>query len=79
MGIKQLYNDNLWKLPNKYEDVSIMNIVILALKVESNCALGNLCLLDNVILCTINFLNIRTSKEFVVITLKFELCGPTTE
>ena len=24
MGIKQLYNDNLRKLPNKYGDVSIM-------------------------------------------------------
>ena len=24
MGIKQLYNDNLWKLPNKYGDVSVM-------------------------------------------------------
>ena len=27
----------------------------------------------------INFLNIRTSKKFVVITLKFELCGSTIE
>ena len=26
---------------------------------------------------TINFLNIRTPKKFVVITLKFELCGST--
>ena len=24
---------------------------------------------------TVNFLNIRTPKQFVVITLKFELCG----
>ena len=24
MGIKQLYNDNLRKLPNEYRDVSIM-------------------------------------------------------
>ena len=24
--------------------------------------------------CTINFLNIRTPKKFVVITLKYELC-----
>ena len=24
MGIKQLYKDNLRKLPNKYEDVSVM-------------------------------------------------------
>ena len=24
MGIKQLYNDNLRKLPNKYGDVSVM-------------------------------------------------------
>ena len=24
MGIKQLYNDNLWKLPNEYGDVSVM-------------------------------------------------------
>ena len=28
---------------------------------------------------TINFLNIRTPKTFVVITLKFELCGSTIE
>ena len=26
MGIKQLYNDNLRKLPNKYGDVSVMLI-----------------------------------------------------
>ena len=25
MGIKQLYNDNLWKLPNEYGDVSVMS------------------------------------------------------
>ena len=25
MGIKQLYNDNLRKLPNKYGDVSVMS------------------------------------------------------
>ena len=24
MGIKQSYNDNLWKLPNEYGDVSVM-------------------------------------------------------
>ena len=24
MGIKQLYNDNLWKLPNEYGDVSVI-------------------------------------------------------
>ena len=29
--------------------------------------------------CTVNFLNIRTPKTFVVITLKFELCGSTIE
>ena len=28
---------------------------------------------------TVNFLNIWTPKEFVVITLKFELCGSTIE
>ena len=26
MGIKQLYNDNLRKLPNEYGDVSVMKI-----------------------------------------------------
>ena len=30
-------------------------------------------------ICTVNFLNIRTPKTFVVITLKFELCGSTIE
>ena len=33
----------------------------------------------NVRFSTINFLNIRTLKKFVVITLKFELCGSTIE
>ena len=28
---------------------------------------------------TVNFLNIWTPKKFVVITLKFELCGSTIE
>ena len=28
---------------------------------------------------TVNFLNIRTPKKFVVITLKIELCGSTIE
>ena len=28
---------------------------------------------------TVNSLNIRTPKKFVVITLKFELCGSTIE
>ena len=28
---------------------------------------------------TVNFLNIRTPKTFVVITLKFEICGSTIE
>ena len=28
---------------------------------------------------TVNSLNIRTLKRFVVITLKFELCGSTIE
>ena len=28
---------------------------------------------------TVNFLNIRTPKHFVKITLKFELCGSTIE
>ena len=28
---------------------------------------------------TVNFLNIRTLKKFVAITLNFELCGSTIE
>ena len=31
------------------------------------------------VLITVNFLNIQTPKKFVVITLKFELCGSTIE
>ena len=31
----------------------------------------------NLSLITVNFLNIWTPKKFVVITLKFELCGST--
>ena len=35
MGIKQLYNDNLRKLPNEYGDVSVMlNIYILGVFTE---------------------------------------------
>ena len=33
------------------------------------------CIITN--LFTVNFLNIRTPKNFVVITLKLELCGST--
>ena len=29
MGIKQLYNDNLWKLPNEYGDVSVMGLRVI--------------------------------------------------
>ena len=32
MGIKQLYNDNLRKLPNKYGDVSVMYSHLLSLR-----------------------------------------------
>ena len=28
MGIKQLYNDNLRKLPNEYGDVSVMGVIM---------------------------------------------------
>ena len=35
MGIKQLYNDNLRKLPNEYGDVSVMcNLTAVYLKVS---------------------------------------------
>ena len=27
MGIKEIYNDNLRKLPNEYGDVSVMNLL----------------------------------------------------
>ena len=38
MGIKQLYNDNLRKLPNEYEDVSVMvlNINFAAMQVTDD-------------------------------------------
>ena len=32
-----------------------------------------------VLFITVNFLNIRTPKKFVVFTLKFELCGSSIE
>ena len=38
---------------------------------------SGLCLILQVF--TVNFLNIRTPKKFVIITLKFELCGSTIE
>ena len=34
---------------------------------------------SKVLVLTVNFLNIRTPKNFVVITLKVELCGSTIE
>ena len=42
---------------------------------ENPCPVGTF----NQLIGTVNFLNIRTPKQFVVITLKFELCGSTTE
>ena len=36
MGIKQLYNDNLWKLPNEYRDVSVMRKLFLG-NVSESC------------------------------------------
>ena len=38
---------------------------------ESDCCTSNF----TAKMFTVNFLNIRTPKKFVVITLKFELCG----
>ena len=40
---------------------------------------GELTDMLNNFVCTINFLNIRTPKTFVVIALKFKLCGSTIE
>ena len=43
MGIKQLYNDNLRKLPNEYGDVSVMVRAIpeyLAVDVEKKISVG---------------------------------------
>ena len=34
---------------------------------------------DSFLIYTVKSLNIRTPKKFVVITLKFELCGSTIE
>ena len=36
-------------------------------------------LVTEIPLTTVHFLNIRTPQKFVVITLKFELCGSTIE
>ena len=44
----------------------------------SHCT-SDKCLLIIEEMGTINFLNIWTPKKFVVITLKFELCGSTIE
>ena len=35
MGIKQLYNDKLRKLPNEYGDVSVMNCPVTKSNVDS--------------------------------------------
>ena len=50
------------------------------LYLNSSITLTSLCNLDHIVpTFTVNFLNIRTPKNFVVITLKFELCGSTIE
>ena len=46
MGINQLYNDNLWKLPNKYGDVSVMDNIF-----------GNNVFLMNIVLLKFRFLH----------------------
>ena len=40
MGIKQLYNDNLRKLPNEYGDVSVMQYFIGAVRCSKKTVLG---------------------------------------
>ena len=42
MGIKQLYNDNLRKLPNEYGDVSVM-MLIMHVQHESLCFSVEIC------------------------------------
>ena len=46
---------------------------------HSHVIWGNSVYLLNFLAVTVNFLNIRTPKKFVVITLKFELSGSTIE
>ena len=43
---------------------------------HSNKAIGSF---GELMVSTVNFLNIRTPKTFVLIILKFELCGATIE
>ena len=44
------------------------------------CLFDGFCSLKLLVICNYrNFLNIRTPKKFVIITLKFELCGSTIE
>ena len=45
MGIKQLYKDNLRKLPNEYGDVSVMSIAVGSYLSHSISLIDALCLL----------------------------------
>ena len=43
MGIQQLYNDNLRKLPNEYGDVSVMGVFLFKISPQGslNDTIGN--------------------------------------
>ena len=51
---------------------------IISMAISSRAVVMQL-LVKGCALSTVNFLNIRTPKKFVVITLKFGLCGSTIE
>ena len=48
MGIKQLYNDNLRKLPNEYRDVSVMDYcdTVSVMSERTGMMFGSNCIAD---------------------------------
>ena len=63
-------------LPFRLLPFCLLKLILLTPMEVHTLRNGNICLTKK---CTVNFLNIRTTKKFVVFTLKFEPCGSTIE
>ena len=62
-------------LGSDFNEIAVMHALELS-KLQYDVKGGYPCFFAEI---TVNFLNIRTPQKFVVITLKFELCGSTIE
>ena len=56
-----------------------LNLTWLKTNETFSCDVAHMFLCRNISSNTVNFLNLQTSQKFVIITLKFELCGSTIE